>query len=84
MHLVIKNLFQSDETQVLVARVAKLIFNCCYLVNFGPSWLSNVDSPPQLVIRSTRALLIQIVGLKFVLTMKGPTQVILQVRTSIP
>ena len=33
MHLAIKNLFQSDETQVLIAGIAKLIFDLCYSVN---------------------------------------------------
>ena len=50
MHLAIKNLFQSDEIQVLIAGVAKLIFDLCYSVNFGPSWPLNGDAPPQLGI----------------------------------
>ena len=29
MHLAIKNLFQFDETWVLIAVVGKLIFDCC-------------------------------------------------------
>ena len=50
MHLAIKNLFQSDEIQVLIAGIAKLIFDLCDSVNFGAGWLLNVDSPPQLGI----------------------------------
>ena len=50
MHLAIKNLFQSDEIQFLIAGVAKLIYDLCYSVNFGPNWLLNVDDPPQLGI----------------------------------
>ena len=50
MHHAIKNLFQSDEVQALIAGVAKLIFDLCYSVNFGPGWLLNVDTPPQLGI----------------------------------
>ena len=50
MHLAIKNLFQSDEIQVLIAGLAKLIFDLCYFVDFGSSWLLNVDAPPQLGI----------------------------------
>ena len=65
MHLVIKNLFQFDETKIFIAGVAKLISDCCCAINFGPSWLLlNVDSPPQLVIRSIRTLLKRILGLK--------------------
>ena len=72
MHLLIKRLFQFDETYVLIAWVAKLIFNYCYSVNFGPSWLLHVDSPLQLVVRSIRTLLKQITGLKiFFKTLKG-------------
>ena len=67
MHFVIKNVFQFNETKVLIAGIAKLIFDCCYPINFGFSWLLNVDSPPQLVIRSMRTLLKQIIGLKFFL-----------------
>ena len=48
MHLAVKNLFQSDEIQVLIAGIAKLIFDLCNSVNFGPGWLLNVDAPPQL------------------------------------
>ena len=48
MHLAIKNLFQSDEIQVLIAGIAKLIFDLSYSVTFGPGWLVNVDTPPQL------------------------------------
>ena len=74
MHLVIKNLFQFDETQVLIAGVAKLIFDYFYSVNFGPSWLPNVDPPLQLVVRLmlVRTLLEQITGLKiFLKTLKS-------------
>ena len=72
MHLVIKNLFQFDETQALIAGVAKLIFDYCFSVNFGPSWLLNVDSPLQVGVRSIRTHLKQITGLKiFFKTLKG-------------
>ena len=54
MHLEIKNLFQFDETLALVAGVAKLIFDCCFELHFGTSWLLKSDSPPQLVIRSIK------------------------------
>ena len=56
MHLEIKSLFQYDETQVLIAGVAKLIFEYCYEAHFGANWLLKYDSPPQLVIRSIKKL----------------------------
>ena len=72
MHFVIKNLFQFDETQVLIAGVAELTFDYCYSVNFGPNWLLNVESPLQLVVRFIRTFLKQITGLKiFFKTLKG-------------
>ena len=41
MHLVIKNLFQYDETQVLIAGVAKLIFIVVMKLILAPiGWLS--------------------------------------------
>ena len=86
MHLAIKNLFQSDEIQVLIAGVAKLIFDFCYSVNFGHSCLLNV-APPQLGIgpRSIKTLQTQAIVLKiFFMTLKGPTQVTLQIRTYLP
>ena len=42
MYLANKNLFLSDEKQVLiaeVAEVAKLTFDCCYQGHSGPSGL---------------------------------------------
>ena len=46
------------------------------VVNFGTSWLLNVDTHPQLVIRSKRTLLKQIMWLKPPSeTLKGPTKV---------
>ena len=72
MDIVIKNLFQLDETKVLIAGVAKLIFDSCYSLNFGSSWLLNVESPLKLVVRSIRTLLKQITGLKiFLKALKG-------------
>ena len=72
MHIVIKNLLQFDETQVLIAGVAKLIFDYCYSVNFGPGWLLNVDSPLHLVFSSIGTLMKQRTGLKvFCKTLKG-------------
>ena len=47
MHLVIKNLFQCNETYVLNSGEAKLI---CYKVNLGLSWLLKFKSPPSLAI----------------------------------
>ena len=87
MHLAIKNLFQSDEIQVLIAGVAKLIFDFCYSVNFGHSCLLNVDAPPQLGIgpRSIKTLQTQAIVLKiFFMTLKGPTQVTLQIKHIYP
>ena len=63
MHLAIKNLFHFDETWVLIAGVAKLIFDCCYSVHFGLTWLLKFDSPPQLVIRSIWTFQKQKIGL---------------------
>ena len=83
MHLVIKNLFQHDETKVLIAGVAKLILYCCYEVHFRANWLLKCDSPPQLVIGSIKTLPEQIMRLNnFCKTLKMPTKSILQIRTS--
>ena len=68
----IKNLFQFDETQVLIASVVKLILYYFNSINFGPSWLLSVDSPVQLVVRSIRTFLKQVTGLKTLFkTLKG-------------
>ena len=63
MHVAIKNMFQFDETVVLIAGVAKLIFHCCYQTHFGPTWLLKFDSPSPLAIMSMRMLQKQIIGL---------------------
>ena len=85
MHLAIKKHFQSDETQVLIAGIAKLIFGLCYSVNFGPGWLLNVDAPPPIRYRSIRTLQTEIIWLKIIVkTLKGPTRATLQIRTFLP
>ena len=56
--------YVDKKAQVLIAGVAKLVFGYCYSVNFGPSWLLNVDFPLQLVVCSIPTLLKQITGLK--------------------
>ena len=74
MHLAIKNLFQSDETQVLIAGIVKKIFDPCYSVNFGPGWLLNVDAPPPIRYTSIRTLQTEIIWLKIIVkTLKGLT-----------
>ena len=84
MHLAVKDLFQFDERLVLIAGVAKLIFDCCYVNHSRPSWLLEFDSPPQLVIRSIKTLP-KIVGLNiFYEALKWPTRGTLQMRGSIP
>ena len=50
MYLAIKNLFQFDETQVLVAGVAKMIFDCCYEGYCGPSYFENFILLPNYLI----------------------------------
>ena len=60
---VIKNLCQFDETWVLIAGIANLIFSCCYEVHFSVNWLLKFDPPPQLVIWSIKTLPEQIIGL---------------------
>ena len=73
MYLAIKNLFKYDETWVLIAGVAKLIFDCCYEVQVGANWLLKCDSPPQLVISSMKTLPEQMMGLNIVCkTLKRP------------
>ena len=62
-NFVIKNIVQFDETWVLIAEVAKLIFDCCNEVHFGTNWLLKRDSLPKSVIRSMRILPEQIMGL---------------------
>ena len=85
MHLAIKNLFQSDEAQVLIAGIAELIFDLCYSVNFGLGWLLNVDAPPSIRYRSIRTLQTEIIWLKIIVkTLKGPTQATIQIRTFLP
>ena len=63
MYLAIKNLFQLDEIWVVIAGVAKLIFDFCYLAHAGPTWLLKVDFHSQLGIRSVFMLPKQIKGL---------------------
>ena len=71
MHLALKNLFQFDERQVLIAGVAKLIFDFCYVGHFGLNSPLKFNSPPM--------------GLNiFWETLKGPTKGTLQIRTYIP
>ena len=84
MHLAIKNLFQSDEIQVLIAGVARLLFDLCYSVNFCPSWLISVDAPPHLGIGPSKPFKHNNRAENLFKTLKGPTQVILQIRTCIP
>ena len=67
MHLVIKILLQFDETYVIIALVAKLMFGCFYEVHFGAHWLLKFDSPPQLVIRSIKTTPEQIMGTNILL-----------------
>ena len=84
MHLAVKNLFQFDERYVLIAGVVKLIFDRCHLTHFLPNWLLKFDSPPQLVIRSTKALLKTKGAEDLCEGLKEPTQGTLQIRTSMP
>ena len=56
MHLVFKNLFQFDEAWVLIAGVAKLIFDCCSEIHYVANWLLQFDFLPQLVIRYIKTL----------------------------
>ena len=85
MHLAIKNLFQSDETQVLIAGIATMIFDQCNSVNFGPGWLLNVDALPPIRYRSIRTLQTEIILLKIIVkTLEGPRQATLQIRTLLP
>ena len=61
-----------------------MIFYCFYVFHFHPNWLLKFDSLPQLLIRSIKTLS-QNNGAEYLFeAVKGPTQGILQIRTSIP